>query len=360
MMTSAVLMLFPQTATSQPDEPKETESSPAHHIQLGDQGGMDIHGLLQIQLAGTFNDHDPYARLGATKTGIRLRRAEVQLTGSYSPNIDFRLMFDVSKVREFGAITTTDANGAPLSIPLPASPISILQDFSLTFKHIPAMSLSLGQQLVPISLEGLWPAGNLLLAERSDVGSIFGDKRDIGVWAHYRFQSFAYVVGLYQGAGPNRADADDKKDLRIRFELTPLQGLLLAAAGHRTLASSGVGVTSLIAANARVELGRLVAQSEVAWQRRNSGAGDVESFGGYVTVAYWISAETRPLQGAARFDWFDANGDISGDDYWRATVGATYTGVPWARFQLNYVHSAGGLGGSIDNDLVIFLTQTNF
>ena len=55
---------------------------------------------------------------------------------------------------------------------------------------------------------------------------IFGDQLDIGFWASYKFKKLGYHVGLYNGVpGGNALDFDSNKDVLVRLEAFPVEGL---------------------------------------------------------------------------------------------------------------------------------------
>jgi phosphate-selective porin len=320
-----------------------------HRDERGEQGYLEFDGLLQTQVIVSFDDNEPYAHLGEARTGIRLRRAELELHGSPGRGVSFQVEVDLAQVREFKA---TDIGG-DVTIAQPASPVSMLEDLKLTY-DVGGVEVTIGQGKVPSSLDGLSSSRSLLLAERSEVGRKFGGNRDIGVWAHHRYHKLAYVIGLYHGAGPNVIDGDEYKGLRARVEFTPNAALLLAVSGRRTLASPGTDTTTLGGADVRFERGAVLGQGELYYQ----DDGGVVARGGYAALGYRLSAAPE-LQLGARYDLFDPDADTEGDDYMRATVGLNYDlRIPSSHFQLNYVHSQGA--ESVTNDVVIAVAQTGF
>ena len=140
-----------------------------HHLKFGKEGFLDFHSLMQVHAIGSLNDNDPYAGLGASRSGLWLRRGEIHLAGSPGEDFTFFVMFDVAKAREAQAAPLA-GSGSPEFVLKPTGPTSVLQDFVITSRHIDGMNLSVGQALAPL-LEGLWPSGDMMFAERSDAGA---------------------------------------------------------------------------------------------------------------------------------------------------------------------------------------------
>ena len=190
------------------------------------------------------------------------------------------------------------------------------------------------------------PSGDLLFAERSAVGSIFGDQRDIGVWAHHRFERFGYHVGLYGGTGPNRLqlDVDRFREFMARFEFFPREGLRFGSSTQRTLAADARDIHTLLGGDVQYARGRFIVQSEAYWRQTTSQASimpDVQARGGYVAAAYRVDVGGQEWQPAIRFDFFDPDSRMVGDAYWRTTAAIGWPlPWPWSRLHLDYTHTA--------------------
>lgn len=375
-----VVLLARPALGEQTDTGKEVSASvekPSRRLlrlPLGKRGYLEFGGLMQGWFMNTFDDNEPYVGLGATRSTFRLRRGEVRLAGEITPEVSFKLMFDVAKVLEFGSksLTVSNATAADASKPVtvaasqPTGRTSVLQDFNLTFKFIPYANLSMGQYKTPLSLEGLTSSGLLTFIERSEVGRIFGDQRDMGLWAWYRWKRFAYFVGFYNGAGANNLDTTTNKELMLRFELMPFDGLYLATSLQRTLADDVVGTAAfggektVVGADAQLKMGGFTAQGEFYYSKAiaKDTLQETRPKGGYVSLAHLFPIGNYGLQPAVRFDVFDPDENTKDDDYWRLTIGTNLRlAGPNAMLQLNYTHSH---YAQKTNDLVLLNAQISY
>lgn len=344
-------------------------------LSIGSQGFLEVHGLIQVWFLASMDDNEPYARLGAARNAFRIRRAELKLSGDVLPSVSFALMIDPAKVLEFGSKTFTVASPDPLATPSaqteqvpgvlqPTSKVSLLQDAVITFKLVPYANISVGQARTPLTAEGSAPASRLLFVERSEIGRIIGDQRDLGVWVSYRFTHFGYHLGLYNGMpGGNALELDSNKDLVARLEAAPLDGLVIGAAVQRTLAGDGKGVLTVAGGDLKYVGHGVTLAAEVYWKQstdRTAAALQTRALGGYGALAYLVDLKGLGLQPALRFDWFSPNLAINEAQYWRLTGGINLLiGGPETRLQLNFTHTQASAPPAND-DLVLLSAQTAF
>ena len=183
---------------------------------------MEIHGFIQVY----YRSGDPL-----TKDGYRLRKADLKFSGQVSPNIRWRVGFDAAKVLQ---LTKTSA---PINDTLALLDVAldqrtrILQDAALTWTPNRYVAVDIGQQIVPLSLEGTISTSKvetiertMFIVERSRaIGP--GDVRDIGVSANGTLpQGFEYHVGMFNETGESAGtiDANDQKAFIGRFAYHPL------------------------------------------------------------------------------------------------------------------------------------------
>jgi hypothetical protein len=181
----------------------------------------ELHGFIQVYYRGG----DPL-----TKDGYRLRKADLKFSGSVSPNIRWRVGFDAAKVLQ---LTKTSA---PINDTLALLDVAldqrtrILQDAALTWLANRYVALDIGQQIVPLSLEGTISTSKvetiertMFIVERSRATGL-GDVRDIGVSANGTLpQGLEYHVGLFNETGESAGtiDANDQKAFIGRFVYHP-------------------------------------------------------------------------------------------------------------------------------------------
>jgi hypothetical protein len=240
-------------------------------------------------------------------TNFRLRRAELRVKGEVAPKlVAYNLMIDAAKLAVF---TTRDApveGGEPtappatVEVPVPPGDASILQDYFITFLSDYA-DVSLGQFKTQISWEGFNGSSKTIFPERSAVSRAYGDRRDIGFKIEKKLgDHFFYSAGLYNGAGLNRADNDNEKDVALRLEVYPIKGLTLAAAGHTTtFGDRDQVVRDRVEGDVRYEGHDFLFQAEYihAWDGLPEATEDgrLEGHGGYAALGYTFIERIQPV-----------------------------------------------------------------
>src|SRR6478609_4812144 len=110
--------------------------------------------------------------------------------------------------------------------------VTILQDYMVSFMSDYA-DLTVGQFKIPVSYEGYNSASKILFPERSVVSRRFGDQRDLGIKIDKKIgKNFYYQVAVFNGEGQNKLDTNKQKDLALRLEAYPIDGLMIAGAGY--------------------------------------------------------------------------------------------------------------------------------
>lgn len=262
---------------------------------------------------------------------FRLRRAELHFKGDILPKqIKYEVMIDVAKVLETQNVTLTDSNGDTVTVKQPASAISTLQDFNLTYVTQYA-DISAGQFKIPVSWEGFNSSSKLLFPERAIVSRTFGDKRDMGVKVSKKFPMWSYTAGLFNGAGLNHRDNNDGKDVALRLEVYPVKGLTLAGVTYDQIGDRNqAGTKDRWEADARYESGPILVQSEFIRGRdgQGMGAAAINSQGFYVAGGYKLDMAKGVLQPDLRVGYFDPNADgdapATNDEVLEIGAGANY------------------------------------
>lgn len=145
------------------------------------------------------------------ENGFTIRRAEIKLSGKIVDEVEFETMFDPS--------IKTDPAGEPM----------ILQDAFIKYTFAPGFELKVGQFKTLQTYEGNISSTELLFAERSQLGRVFGDKRDRGAILSYAFGdpkefgakvSIGAVNGMTDSAAKGKVtDANAQKDLIARLDM---------------------------------------------------------------------------------------------------------------------------------------------
>jgi hypothetical protein len=203
--------------------------------------GLLLQGWFVDDFSSTGGDNSTTV---STLSTFRLRRAELSANGELIPKfLKYRMMFDPSRVRDtLNKTTAVDAKGAAVVVSTPASALSALQDFFITFQSTYA-DVSIGQFKIPVSWEGYNSSAKIILPERAFSSTVFGDKRDVGIRIEKTFDKLGYSAGVFNGAGQDNFDNNTQKDVALRLEVYPVKGMTIAGVaydsiGYRTRAGT--------------------------------------------------------------------------------------------------------------------------
>jgi hypothetical protein len=189
---------------------------------------VEIHGFIQVY----YRSGDP-----VNKDSYRLRKADIKFSGIISPTLAWRVSFDAGKALTLS--TTADTIGLTgVSVD---QRTRMLQDAALTMKVNPFMSLDIGQQIIPLSLEGTISTANvetiertLFVSERSRAIGL-GDIREVGLSANGRVEGLEYHVGLFNetGEAAGTTDPNDQKTVmtRVAYHFPQIPGLQIGGSG---------------------------------------------------------------------------------------------------------------------------------
>ncbi|CAN5920481.1 hypothetical protein BH11MYX3_BH11MYX3_18100 [soil metagenome] len=309
------------TPVPPPEEPKPAPKPEPTKLNVGKEGlgrmqpGILMQGWFLLDRNG-----------GKTTTStFRLRRAEISAKGEILPKrVAFQLMFDPAKVREPTSATLTDSGGDTVMVPTAPGAISVLQDFYITFLH-DKVDVSVGQFKIPVSWEGYNSSAKIIMPERALISSLYGDKRDLGIRLAKTFKKWGYSAGIFNGQGVNNLDTNIQKDLALRLEAYPVEGLTLAAVTYDSVGvRDRAGTKDRQEADVRYEHGPFLAQAEYIRARdvKKDGADAVTAHGFYAAFGYTIKDKSLcgDLQPVVRVGYVDPDVDsnldpaMGGDD----------------------------------------------
>ena len=258
---------------------------------------VEVHGLVQLYFVSSEETVDQF----------KLRRGEISFKGTLTDNTSFFVMIDPAK----------NTQGKKDS--------SILQDLGLTLKVL-NNKVMVGQFKRPISLEGLQSSTTLELLERATIVRVLGDKRDMGVMVQGEATAFKlqYMVGVFNGEGPNVAEANQKKDVAAMVIWKPTDKTQLYASAYEGSQSAKNDVQDRVGTGGRVEWGPVAVKVEYL-QAQDA---KVEQDGWYVLASYPLAhlgiEVLNPVKVAARYEEWDANKDDAKEQHtW--TLGAQYS-----------------------------------
>jgi hypothetical protein len=304
-------MLAAATPTA---EPAETSAPPDKLIVATDgffQPSLNLQAWAVAEHLGNARTED-----NAWQSSFRIRRAEIRVKGELVPKtIGYVVMLDPARLLDFkpSSADVKDTMGGSVgsvgvlqppgalggSTILGGGSSSLLQDVELTYMTDYA-DVSIGQFKIPVSYEGFNSASKLLLPERSLVARKFGDRRDVGLKITKKLHYFGYYVGVFNGEGQNNLDTNDQKDLALRLEAYPIDGLTLALVGYTSVGDRDlVGTKDRIEGDIRFEKSGLLLQAEAirGWDVVGTAASHarIEGQGFYVTAGYTLFDSLQPI-----------------------------------------------------------------
>lgn len=281
--------------------------------------------------------------------GFSVRRAEIKFSGQAHPLAGWFIMIDPAKPINI----KTAAQGGTL-VSAQADPKSmILKDVGIVisgWEKFPNVSLQVGQFKPPFGMEGIAPSSELDLIARSSLCEALGwsDYRDIGAMVKYKRGALTAFMGVFNGEGPNTADANKDRDFAARIVLMPTGNLHLGIAGYHGRGKAARYLNERAGAEFAWLSDRWFLKAELAG---GHGATSSSSSPGMRTV--YVSAGRMlgtKLQGVARFDRWDPDTSAGHDVQSETALGANYL-IDGHKFkvQLNYVlHDQEGAAGSYE------------
>ena len=196
-------------------------------------------------------------------TSFNVRNVNLSLDGNLGDNFDYKL-----QVAFAGSPKVSDAYGR--------------------LKFSDALNVQFGQFKLPFSLENPISPTSLETFDGSLPISTFCGGRDIGVALYGSFgdeKVAEYSVGVFNGSGTNKADADKYKDYVGRLIInTPLAGLAVSGSFHLgNPEENGARVAyNRFAAGFKYDSETLFSRAEYLWGSDNS----VQASGGYGLLGY--------------------------------------------------------------------------
>ncbi len=247
-----------------------------------------------------------------------IRRARLALTGDLTKSV--KLKFQIDAVR---------------------SPILVDAQIDVSFK--PYLNLRIGQFYLPFSRENRTSAGDLDTVLRAqvveklgpgrDIGSL---GRDIGVMVVGKASIVEYMAGVFNGAGINKLDTNEHKDLAARVVVNPAKILSIGGSLYDGRYSPAQGDPEVTRDRAGLEalltLGAFSIRSEYI-----AGKDGFTSKSGWFLLGLYNILPKR-LQAVARWDSFDQDRDAPADRADILTLGGNFFLSEKTKLMANYVH----------------------
>ncbi|HEY9227819.1 MAG TPA: porin [Gemmatimonadaceae bacterium] len=183
---------------------------------------ITLHGFVYV----TYRAGDPL-----TMDGYRLRKADIKFAGEVAPSLKWRISFDAAKAITLNKTTSEIGDSTALSDAAIDQRSRMLQDAALTYGVNKYLSFDIGQQIIPLGLEGTYATAQIETVERTlfvnersrAVG--LGDVRDIGVSANgvVADGNVEYHLGVFNetGEGAGTLDVNQQKAIVGRVAFHP-------------------------------------------------------------------------------------------------------------------------------------------
>jgi len=265
--------------------------------------------------------------------GFTIRRSRFTLSAELVKNINFKATVDVVKA--------------------PALYDAVVE----IFVH-EAASFRIGQFKVPFSLEMTTSSADIDTIDRSqavnklspglDIGS---SGRDIGAVVLGKAAFLEYTLGVFNGAGINRADTNDSKDLAGRLIVRPLSFLALGGSFYDGSYAASAGAASVVRDRIGMDLALLRGPLMVKADFISAEDGPIMRRGWYVLAGYAFLPKI--LQGVLKADSYDADTSVSGDrlDCW--TAGLNWFIAGRTKLMVNFALTRNESGHTVNKALLI-------
>lgn len=331
----------------------------------GKESKITLGGLLQAQ--AEFGN-TPDARFSGIEDRFLLRRARVNLAGSFLEHFDFKIETDL------GANSVSEKSSLSAQI----------TDAFVNWNRYEAANIKIGQFKTPFGYEQLVPDPKVLTVERTLPNDRLTDSRQIGVGVAGDFakKRFGYSAGAFNGTSVNSSFNDNdafmlagriygvpvetkvgKQDLRWTVAVNGLTTKDNGTNGPASLSKSGFGFDADLvkAGNDNCFIGDRNAfgvDTQFKWGRFDlyaeylrahfepANAKPFAAFdadGWYVMGAYYLVPQK--LQALVRYEAFDPNVSVANDDGGLWTLGLTYyVKGDDLKFMVNYLLGSRGAG----------------
>jgi phosphate-selective porin OprO and OprP len=300
------------------DKPK-TESP-----SLGISKAFKLSGWTQVQYVDWKTGVDSFS----------VRRSRLTLTGDIIKNMHYKLQMEVAK--SFA-----------------------LLDASIDYEFSKAVQLRVGQFMVPFSLENLTGTSDVDMVNRSQPEEKLApgrdnsaQGRDIGVSAFGTYSIIDYTVAVLNGAGINKADTNDHKDVAGRVVVHPFKELSVGGSFYKGKQSATSTDPLVTRDKAGLEIALVYPRMSLKAEYFYAKDDVITRNGWYVQGGYFIMP--KKLQFLLKADAVDMNRDLVDDRINRYTAGVNWFLSGRTKLQVNYEQYKGEIA---KNDNHAFLAQ---
>lgn len=267
--------------------------------------------------------------------GLSVRRVRLALTGEISKTIKIKAEIDALK-----------------------SPALI--DAQIDWTPSAAAGLRIGQFKVPFSLENMTSTADLDWINLAQAVSKLvpgqdnsSNGRDIGLALTGKASLFEYYLGVFNGAGINKADTNDQKDIAARLVVRPLSGLALGASFYNGRHSATAGAVPIARDRAGFEAAWVSPTLSLKAELIRAADAAIHKQGWYAQAGYFVLP--KKIQALIRFDSLDVNRDKATDRVDVAAAGLTWFIVGKTKVQVNYEHTRNEAGAVLNRAFLVKL-----
>ena len=274
---------------------------------FGPGGLVQVGAILQGWLDTTWNSDVAAGASRHTSLTFRIRRAEIKVYGDIVPNIaSYVVSFDPASTYKFSTTNYTVASPAgatpatqTVTTSTPPGNTAALKLFWVSLQS-PFVDAAIGQFKYPISYEGQSSSAELAFPERAFSTRYFGDTYDMGFRLEKKLEWFKYQAFLLNGSGQNQLDKNLQKDLAVRLEFTPVEGITFGPAGITSLGQRTTQTTTkdTVEFFGRLNKAGFLVQGELLWGKTGSTAPGNErtkAAGRYAVLGYTIANTIQPV-----------------------------------------------------------------
>ena len=249
--------------------------------------------------------------------GLSIHRARFTLAGDILKNVKIKVQVDLLK-----------------------SPV--LLDAQIDWTLAKAASVRFGQFKIPFSLESITSSAELDTIDRSQVVNkiapgwdIGASGRDIGFVLAGQASVFEYAIGAFNGAGLNKADTNDHKDISARLLARPFDGLSIGASYYDGLYSTAAGAPRTTRRRIGGEAAWVVDGLSLKAEYIRATDAVTTRAGGYIQAALFVVPKKYQL--LLKYDAYDKDRAAAGDRVDAYTAGVNWFLADRSKLQGNYL-----------------------
>lgn len=219
-----------------------------------------------------------------------------------------------------------------------------LLDATIGYKINPAAKLLLGQFKVPFSQENLISSPKLETINRSQAvealvargKDVIGNQngRDTGIQVGGTVSSFDYAAGVFNGAGINATDGNERKDLAVRLVYHPTDALSLGTSVYNGRYTKSTAEAAAVRNRTGYEFAYIADPLSLKGEYIKGVDNSTNKDGWYLQLTYFLLPKT--LQGALKYDVYDSDTSKTKTESGVTTWGVNFFFSKWAFLQVNY------------------------